>query len=133
MIPLVVSRLVDTFQVSLISFAKEEKGKRLSNKCPKCQTENPDTVKFCGECGTPLVSPDLATEAFTKTLETPQRELASGVSFAQRYQVIEKLGKGGMGKVYRALDKKLDEEVAIKLLNPEIAADKKPWSDSATS
>ena len=29
-----------------------------------------------------------------------------------------------MGKVYRALDKKLDEEVAIKLLNPEIAADK---------
>ena len=65
------------------------------------------------------------TEAFTRTLETPQKELSTGASFAERYQIIEKLGKGGMGKVYRALDKKLDEEVAIKLLNPEIAADKK--------
>jgi len=97
----------------------------LSIRCSKCQTENPDTVKFCGECGAPLGSTENITEAFTQTLETPKQEFASGASFAERYQIIEKLGKGGMGKVYRALDKKLDEEVAIKLLNPEIAADKK--------
>jgi len=97
----------------------------LSNRCPKCQTENPDTVKFCGECGTPLGLSENVTEAFTRTLETPKQELATGASFTERYQIIEKLGKGGMGKVYRVLDKKLDEEVALKLLNPEIASDKK--------
>ena len=97
----------------------------MSIRCSKCQTENPDTVKFCGECGAPLGSTENITEAFTRTLETPEQDLATGASFSERYQIIEKLGKGGMGKVYRALDKKLDEEVAIKLLNPEIASDKK--------
>jgi hypothetical protein len=26
-------------------------------KCPKCHSENPDTLKFCGECGTQLIPP----------------------------------------------------------------------------
>jgi len=125
MISMYVSRLADTFTDSLISFVTEERGNTLSNRCPKCQTENPDTVKFCGECGTPLGLSENVTEAFTRTLETPKQELATGASFTERYQIIEKLGKGGMGKVYRVLDKKLDEEVALKLLNPEIASDKK--------
>ena len=47
-----------------------------------------------------------------------------GSLFAGRYQIIEKLGHGGMGRVYRALDKKLNEEVALKLVRPEIAADR---------
>ena len=34
-------------------------------------------------------------------------------------------GKGGMGKVYRLFDKKVEEEVALKLVKPEIAADRK--------
>ena len=97
----------------------------MSNRCHRCQTDNPETVKFCGECGAPLGLSGDAAEPFTRTLETPQIDLITGASFTDRYQIIEKLGKGGMGKVYRALDKKLDEEVAIKLLNPEIASDKK--------
>ena len=44
--------------------------------------------------------------------------------FADRYEIIEELGKGGMGKVYRVEDKKLGEEVALKLIKPEISADK---------
>jgi len=51
-------------------------------------------------------------------------ELTTGFTFAGRYQVIEELGKGGMGKVYRVLDKKLKEEVALKLIKTEVASDK---------
>jgi tetratricopeptide (TPR) repeat protein len=45
--------------------------------------------------------------------------------FAGRYEIIEELGAGGMGKVYRAHDTKLNEEVALKLIKPEIAVDKR--------
>lgn len=44
--------------------------------------------------------------------------------FAGRYQVIEELGKGGMGKVHRVLAKKLKEDVAPKLIKPELASEK---------
>ena len=94
-------------------------------KCPKCQAENPESTKFCGECGTQLIPPVEAQPSFTKTIETPQEELTTGSIFANRYQVIEELGRGGMGKVYRVLDKKLNEEVALKLIKPEISSDKR--------
>jgi eukaryotic-like serine/threonine-protein kinase len=42
--------------------------------------------------------------------------------FAGRYYMLEELGKGGMGQVYKALDREIDEKIALKLLNPGIAA-----------
>jgi serine/threonine protein kinase/tetratricopeptide (TPR) repeat protein len=94
-------------------------------KCPKCHSTNPDTSHFCAECGTQLLPPEEAAVSLTKTLETPSKELTRGTTFAERYEVIEVLGKGGMGKVYRVEDRKIKEEVALKLIKPEIAADKK--------
>ncbi|MCX6570460.1 MAG: protein kinase [Candidatus Aminicenantes bacterium] len=87
-------------------------------ECPKCRSENPDSTNFCGTCGGPLG----ALSSATKTLETPTRRPIPGIVFAERYEVLEELGKGGMGVVYRVRDKKLDEEMALKVLKPEIAA-----------
>jgi serine/threonine-protein kinase len=54
----------------------------------------------------------------------PIRRLRVGSTFAQRYEILEELGKGGMGEVYRVKDQKLDEEMALKVLKPEIAVHK---------
>ncbi len=95
----------------------------MAAKCPKCQTDNPDEMKFCGECGSPLT---LSKEIpVTRTLETPTEELVRGSLFAGRYEIVEELGRGGMGKVYRVFDRKLEGDVALKLIRPEIAKDKK--------
>jgi len=98
---------------------------RVATKCPKCNFENPEDTLYCGKCATPLKPSEEISASPTETLETPREELTTGSVFAGRYQIIEVLGKGGMGKVYRALDKKLNEEVALKLVKPEIASDKK--------
>ena len=39
------------------------------------------------------------------------------------YRIIDRLGHGGQGKVYRAMDTMVEREVAIKALRPEIARD----------
>ncbi len=88
-------------------------------KCPKCQTDNPDTKRFCGDCGTQLTPSEEIPVSNTKTLETPAEELRRGTRFAERYEIIEELGKGGMGAVYRVEDKKIGQEVALKLIKPE--------------
>jgi serine/threonine protein kinase/Tfp pilus assembly protein PilF len=92
-------------------------------KCSKCQFENPGTASFCQECGTKLISPEGI--GLTETLEIPKEELIRGSTLANRYEIIEELGKGGMGRVYRVEDIKLKQEVALKLIKPEIAKDKK--------
>ena len=96
----------------------------MATTCPKCHSENPETKQFCADCGTQLIprSKDVYPEV-TETLQTAIRELTTGSTFAGRYQIIEELGKGGMGKVYKVLDKDIEEKIALKLLKPEIAAD----------
>jgi serine/threonine protein kinase/tetratricopeptide (TPR) repeat protein len=101
-------------------------------KCPKCRLENPETSRFCAECGTNLIrgeepiSPEsgiVSANAQTETLQAPIKELTTGSTFAGRYQIIEELGKGGMGRVYKVYDSELKEKIALKLLKPEIGVD----------
>jgi len=39
------------------------------------------------------------------------------------YEILGAIGAGGMGEVYRARDPRLDREVAIKVLSPDLAMD----------
>ncbi|MFC2141894.1 protein kinase [Acidobacteriota bacterium] len=94
-------------------------------KCPKCDAENTQDSQFCKKCATSLTGSEKAQPSITKTIETPREELTTGSTFAQRYQIIEELGKGGMGRVYKVLDKETKERIALKLIKPDIASDKK--------
>ena len=50
--------------------------------------------------------------------EDPNSGLSIGSVFAGRYQILEKVGKGGMARVYRALDTEINETVALKVVKP---------------
>ncbi|MGD8540201.1 MAG: protein kinase, partial [Candidatus Aminicenantes bacterium] len=93
--------------------------------CPQCKNENPPDSKFCKECGTQLSGTSDSEISPTKTLEIHTEGLTRGSLFADRYEIIEKLGRGGMGVVYRVEDQKIKEEIALKVINPEIASDKR--------
>ncbi len=92
-------------------------------KCPKCDFDNPSGTRFCGNCAAPLSTEKAASP--TETIQIPVRELTPGSTFARRYQIIEDLGKGGMGRVYKAFDMEVKDRLALKLLHPQIADDDK--------
>ena len=94
-------------------------------KCPKCQTENLRDAKFCRDCAMPIPKSNESYSPFTRTLETPAAGLSRGSLFAERYEIIEELGVGGMGRVYRVFDKQIEGEIALKLIRQEIASQKK--------
>ncbi len=93
-------------------------------KCPTCEYDNQDDSHYCSQCGTKFKSPEDISEIPTMTRQTPVEDFTPGSTFASRYQIIEELGQGGMGTVYKALDTTIKEKVAIKLIKAEIAANK---------
>jgi serine/threonine protein kinase/tetratricopeptide (TPR) repeat protein len=52
-----------------------------------------------------------------------QATLEPGMVLAQRYEIIEILGQGGMGAVYKATDRELNRTVAVKVIRPDLARD----------
>ncbi len=48
-----------------------------------------------------------------------------GTVLAARYELRARIGRGGMGEVFEAVDRRLDRTVAVKVLRPELASDRR--------
>ncbi len=114
-------------------------------ECPQCHTVNPPTAASCSKCGTAFDF-DGATMAAVTAAVTPASEvgkgwsvpapapvtgglaatgasLAPGTILGTRYEIIQMLGQGGMGAVYKAKDRELERFVALKVIRPQLAMD----------
>ena len=78
------------------------------------------TVESLLAYDTPEPSPDLPQQE-TEPIPPAQVELRPGTVFADRFTIIHRADAGGMGVIYKAMDKTLQCEVALKLIRPSLA------------
>src|SRR5271154_3934199 len=113
-------------------------------ECPHCHSSNSPTAERCIKCDTPfefsgatmaataagvLTPPRTDLDNFAKGWSLPSPAagatgtvLAPGTLLGTRYEIVQILGQGGMGAVYKANDLELDRIVAVKVIRPELGA-----------
>ncbi len=83
--------------------------------CGKCGTQNARSESFCASCGYSLATSSAAATVLPDLISTPTGQLPTHTVLKQRYQVLQAIGRGGMGAVYLAQDIQLgDRPVAVK-------------------
>jgi serine/threonine protein kinase len=89
-------------------------------KCPKCDFLNDEQDLTCIQCGEALCFTTPIQDVTPMAADANGFTLNPGEEFGSRYQIIEQIGAGGMGKVFKALDKELQIMVVLKIINPEL-------------
>ena len=80
----------------------------MSPQCPQCGIDVLDIDLKCGSCGTALAA-------------TGAHKMIGKVMLGQ-YELVDVLGQGGMSVVFKGKHRMTDQEVALKILPPELAA-----------
>ncbi len=94
--------------------------------CYRCGSHVPDTSESCGTCGQKLAGGGVRQATGTFSRRRPQGAVLENAPFAPgdvvsgRYEIRDTLGAGPVGHVFRAHDREVDVEVALKVVNPRL-------------
>ena len=91
--------------------------------CSRCGTPNDDASKYCRSCGLDLTATTPTGPARDQHPEMTELDLVRE-QLKDEYEILDELGRGGMAIVFKAREKQLERDVAIKVLPFSLAFDK---------
>jgi serine/threonine protein kinase/Flp pilus assembly protein TadD len=92
-----------------------------ASRCPYCHARIPMSELPTSDLGAPEEPGGAAAARRGAGAPHAAPALAPGSLFASRFMIVEKIGEGGMGEVYKAIDTRLDGPVALKMIRASVA------------